>query len=180
MALVEFQNNSAPYLNAENLNNNFNEVNIVSEVNNEHLLRMNDRTVLKTGTDGSLFVSANNENVVFRPNGHNNSEGQATLSPEGYFKANNVDGVLLKSGGNVTGGTIVSSNGYGNVLVVSADFVCVIQLSLTTASIIDIYGTHGTMSVTTNGNKEFTISGLYSWDHYILIGSSVITEITLS
>lgn len=26
MALIEFQNNSAPYLNAENLNNNFNEL----------------------------------------------------------------------------------------------------------------------------------------------------------
>lgn len=177
MALVEFQNNSAPYLSAENLNNNFNEVNIVSKDNNEYLLRMNDKTVLKTGADGSLFASANNNNVVLRPNGHNSSVGQAILSTTGIFSAKNIDGVYFKSFNSTTTASITSVNGYGCVLIVSSQFVCVLELTPSSIIIHDIYGTHGTMSASIN-NNVVSLTGLYNWDHYIFIGSNNINNIS--
>lgn len=99
-----------------------------------------------------------------------------------YFndKFNRLTDVLLRSGGGITGGTIKSVNGYGNILVVSAIFTCVIQLGLNNVEIKDIYGTHGDMNVSVGNNFEFTITGLYNWDHYIFIGSSAISEITLN
>ena len=111
MALVEFQNNSAPYLNAENLNHNFNE--------------------LKNG----------------------------------------FGDVKLKSFNNVTNNIkITSVNGYGSLLLISAGIFCLIQLNGANIIIHDVYETHGNM-VATIDNNVLTLSGLYNWDHYILIGS---------
>lgn len=180
MALIEFQNNSAPYLNAENLNNNFNEVNIVSKDNNEYLLRMNDKTVLKTGADGSLFASANNNNVVLRPNGHNSSVGQAILSTTGNLTTNNIDGVILKGKANITSATLQSVNGYGTVMLISSQYITVIQFAgpNTTPYIKNIYQTYS-FTATSSGN-DIILTNLNNWDHYIFIGSDSIYNITFS
>lgn len=184
MALVEFQNNQAPYLNAENLNNNFNEINdkidnAIVETSGECYIKLKNNTVIMTGTDGSTFVAGNNNNVVLRPNGSNNSTGQAILSPTGILSAKNIDGVYLKAFAGATGASATSVNGYGILLIVSSQFVCLLQLANTTLYIKDIYGTHGTMNASIS-NNIVSITGLYNWDHYILIGSDSISNISVS
>ena len=88
--------------------------------------------------------------------------------------------VTLKSESAITSATIKSLNGYGIVFIVSSLYVCVVQLNSTTVNIQDIFGTHQDMTVSADGNNQFTVSGLHNWDHYIIIGSNVIEDITLN
>ena len=92
---------------------------------------------------------------------------------------NKLGDCLLKSTSNITSLKVKSKNGYGIVFIVSTMFTCVVQLSSNTANIVDVYGTHGTMTVSADGNNEFTLNSLYNWDHYIFIGSDSITELTV-
>lgn len=116
MALVEFVNDSAPYLNAENLNNNFNEL-------------------------------------------------------------NKFGGAILKSKSNSTTATIKSINGYGRVYIFATNLLTYIAFEGdgVNATIHDMIGTNQ-YSVTTSG-KTVTLTGLNSWDHYIFIGSDMISNI---
>ena len=152
-------------------------IKVAYENNGEYYLKLNNNIIVKEGTDGSTFVAGDSNNVVLRPNGHNSSVGQAILSTAGNLTTNNIDGVILKGKAGITTATITSLNGYGIVLIVSSQFVCVLELGKTNVAIHDIYGTHGTMNATIN-NGVVTITGLYNWDHYIFIGSNAITNIT--
>ena len=100
-----------------------------------------------------------------------------------YQNSLNIDknsSVTLKSNSAITSATIKSLNGYGIVFIVSSLYVCVIQLNNNTVNIQDVFGNHQDMTVSADGNKQFTVSGLHNWDHYIIIGSNVIEDITLN
>lgn len=87
-----------------------------------------------------------------------------------------VKTALVKGFSAVTSVSATSSNGYGIVVVFSSAFVCVVQLQNTSATIIDVMGTHGTMTATMS-SKVLTLANLYNWDHYIIMGSNLITAI---
>lgn len=94
-----------------------------------------------------------------------------------FNELNKFGDVKLKSKEFSTSAIIKSENGYGIVLVISSQYIALVQLAGNneTPYIKDIYGTHA-FTANVSGNNV-TLDDLYNWDHYIFIGSNVITEI---
>ena len=157
-------------------------------------LLLNSEINITTGLEENIYTSeTTNASKDYSSRKQNNNVVAETIRAKGNAYANGYKlvqenelesstqnilskfgGVCLKSGAGRTTATITSVNGYGIVLIVSSQFVCVLELTLTNVVIHDIYGTHGTMSVSIS-NNIVSVTGLYNWDHYIFIGSDGLT-----
>lgn len=83
--------------------------------------------------------------------------------------------IVSKSG--ITSATLTSSNGYGRVWVLSGVSLTIVSFNgdNETPTITDAWGTHSfTASIS---GKVITLSSLANWDHYIFMGTDVITSI---
>lgn len=83
--------------------------------------------------------------------------------------------IVSKSG--ITSATLTSSNGYGRVWVLSGVSLTIVSFNGdgVAPTITDAWGTHSfTASVS---GKVITLSSLANWDHYIFMGTDVITSI---
>lgn len=83
--------------------------------------------------------------------------------------------IVSKSG--ITSATLTSSNGYGRVWVLSGVSLTIVSFNgdNETPTITDVWGTHS-FTASING-KVITLSSLANWDHYIFMGTDVITSI---
>ena len=88
-----------------------------------------------------------------------------------------INGVFLYSTSGITSVNITSSNGYGRCIVIGSSFICSVQFNGTNTAptLADLVGTNP-FTASINGNVV-TLSDLRNWDHYIFLGSSVITNI---
>lgn len=83
---------------------------------------------------------------------------------------------LLTSKSGRTSINITSANGWGLVVLFSVMYGAVLQLQdQNIPNVIPIYGTPDfTLSIS---NNVITLNNLHDWDHYIYIGSGVISSI---
>ena len=83
--------------------------------------------------------------------------------------------IVSKSG--ITSATLTSSNGYGRVWVLSGVSLTIVSFNGdgVAPTITDAWGTHS-FTASING-KIITLSNLANWDHYIFMGTDVITSI---
>ena len=113
MALIEFQNNQAPYINANNLNHNFNELKSYILYNN--ISGSNENIVLSDNAENysylEIFFVDNNKHdyssIKYVPNGENISLSLAN----GFTDSNVLHFVNRFSIYNVSGKNITISSG---------------------------------------------------------------------
>lgn len=117
------------------------------------------------GETGAVSINADNLNLL-----QTNVENSINSLPEEI-----KNGCYFKSFANTTNIAIFSC-GWDVCLLISSQYISILQFQDTDVPVIkDVYGTHA-FSCSVNGNTV-TLSNLYSWDHYIIIGSNGVTKI---
>ena len=143
MSLVTFTNNSAPYINADNLNNNFNELD--TKINNKHTITnyanqitpnidayfYNNSQQLIKNSDGLVII-----NLTFKANSNINMTNNVTLFslPSDLRPTKNILFLIYSSTQNVIG--------MGYYQIASGNMV-------------------GKLGTTLNANSELQIVGSY-------------------
>lgn len=89
-----------------------------------------------------------------------------------------LNDACIHGGGGVSSFDIYTKNGYGIVLIVSSYYVMIITLQKGSQTTNNVYGTPPAFTYTWDGDNKLTISGFETWNHQILIGSSMIRTIT--
>lgn len=111
MALVEFTNNQAPYINAENLNNNFNELNKINSIIDGITLNTVSVTTDTTKEVGNYTIAENGTYLIcgnIAPNYYNQSGRELNFT----IKKNNTP-FYVHNG--VISGAYVFSSGISTV-----------------------------------------------------------------
>ena len=89
-----------------------------------------------------------------------------------------LNDACIHGGGGVSSFDIYTKNGFGIVLIVSSYYVMIVSLQKGSQTVNNVFGTPPTLTYTWDGDNKLTVSGFETWNHQILIGSSMIRTIT--
>ena len=119
----------------------------------------------------------NNDSNYAVTNLDNNFTTNQTIN--GFITATNISNCIIKGISSSATANITSANGFGNIFIFSILYISMIQFqgANTNPVVIDIYGTH-TFNTNMN-NNTLELTNLNSWDHYIIIGTATIENITI-